>query len=53
MPFCKVADPQANTEGASVNATEIFYRTYGRGTTKVLLIIGRSSSDMDFLCLIL
>ncbi|KAG8663183.1 2-hydroxy-6-oxononadienedioate/2-hydroxy-6-oxononatrienedioate hydrolase isoform X4 [Manihot esculenta] len=40
MPFCKVADPQANTEGASVNATEIFYRTYGRGTTKVLLIIG-------------
>ncbi|KAF2291905.1 hypothetical protein GH714_036069 [Hevea brasiliensis] len=40
MPFCKVADPQTNPDGACKNGTEIFYRTYGHGPTKVLLIIG-------------
>ncbi|XP_062001341.1 uncharacterized protein LOC133718506 [Rosa rugosa] len=44
MPFCEVASPQNNA--AAVDAklndagTKIYYRTYGRGPTKVLLIIG-------------
>ncbi|KAM1829164.1 hypothetical protein ACFX14_022004 [Malus domestica] len=39
MPFCEVASPQNATTDAKLNAG-IFYRTYGRGPTKVLLIIG-------------
>ncbi|KAG8654895.1 putative aminoacrylate hydrolase RutD isoform X2 [Manihot esculenta] len=40
MPFCKVADRQSDTERACDNGIEIFYRTYGHGPTKVLLITG-------------
>ncbi|KDP45552.1 hypothetical protein JCGZ_18177 [Jatropha curcas] len=41
MPFCKVSDSQNNPDGAACdNGIEIFYRTYGHGPTKVLLIIG-------------
>ncbi|XP_050203828.1 uncharacterized protein LOC126653879 [Mercurialis annua] len=40
MPFCKVSSYQAPPDGASNNGVEIFYRTYGYGSTKVLLIIG-------------
>ncbi|KAM1254175.1 hypothetical protein ACFX2J_041959 [Malus domestica] len=41
MPFCEVASPQNAAADAKLNAgIKIFYRTYGRGPTKVLLIIG-------------
>ncbi|KAL6127253.1 hypothetical protein ACLB2K_075294 [Fragaria x ananassa] len=43
MPYCEVASPQnaAAADDAKLNAaTKIYYRTYGRGPTKVLLIIG-------------
>ncbi|EEF40457.1 putative aminoacrylate hydrolase RutD [Ricinus communis] len=40
MPFCKVSTQQPNSDGACNNGVEIFYRTYGYGPTKVLLIIG-------------
>ncbi|KAF8380010.1 hypothetical protein HHK36_027479 [Tetracentron sinense] len=37
MPFCDVSKYQ---NGGGNNGTKIFYRTYGHGTSKVLLIIG-------------
>ncbi|PRQ60460.1 putative carboxylesterase [Rosa chinensis] len=43
MPFCEVASPRnAAAVDAKLNdaGTKIYYRTYGRGPTKVLLIIG-------------
>ncbi|TQD94566.1 hypothetical protein C1H46_019811 [Malus baccata] len=42
MPFCEVASPQnAAAADAKLNdGIKIFYETYGRGPTKVLLIIG-------------
>ncbi|XP_050385242.1 uncharacterized protein LOC126801824 [Argentina anserina] len=42
MPYCEVASPQnaAAVDEKLDAATKIYYRTYGRGPTKVLLIIG-------------
>lgn len=43
MPFCEVGTYQ-NADGATAsgtNGTKIFYRTYGNGPIKVLLIIGK------------
>ncbi|CAK9310727.1 unnamed protein product [Citrullus colocynthis] len=41
MPFIEVNTSTAVAEDAKINsAIKIFYRTYGRGSTKVLLIIG-------------
>ncbi|CAA2981683.1 aminoacrylate hydrolase [Olea europaea subsp. europaea] len=41
MPFCNVSSYQ-NGDGdeLNINGTNIFYRTYGQGPVKVLLIIG-------------
>ncbi|XP_022158048.1 uncharacterized protein LOC111024626 [Momordica charantia] len=41
MPFIEVNSSTAGSENASINSSiNLFYRTYGRGSTKVLLIIG-------------
>ncbi|KAI8031919.1 putative non-heme bromoperoxidase BpoC [Camellia lanceoleosa] len=41
MPFCYVGSYQTNGDSeANNNGTKIFYRTYGRGPIKVLMIIG-------------
>ncbi|CAL1366393.1 unnamed protein product [Linum trigynum] len=43
MPFCEISKYQQDSPspaGADDNGVKIFYRTYGRGPTKVLLIIG-------------
>ncbi|XP_049935576.1 uncharacterized protein LOC116260768 isoform X2 [Nymphaea colorata] len=41
MPFCEVNKYQKREDGSiSNNAVRIFYQTYGRGLTKVLLITG-------------
>ncbi|CAI9086920.1 OLC1v1020848C4 [Oldenlandia corymbosa var. corymbosa] len=41
MPFCEVSSCQNAPESAADdNGIRIFYRTYGRGPTKILLIIG-------------
>ncbi|KAJ6418832.1 hypothetical protein OIU84_002083 [Salix udensis] len=42
MPFCEVAKHQTSLDGASSSSigTKIFYKTYGHGPTKALLIIG-------------
>lgn len=41
MPFCYVGSYQTSGDSeANNNGTKIFYRTYGRGPIKVLLIIG-------------
>ena len=53
MPYCEVSSPQ-NAAAAVVDeklnaATKIYYRTYGRGATKVLLIIGESICNFFFI----
>ncbi|KAJ6294833.1 hypothetical protein OIU76_022835 [Salix suchowensis] len=49
MPFCEVAKHQGSlydgvdasaNNSSNNNGIKIFYRTYGQGTTKVLLVIG-------------
>ncbi|CAH2070167.1 unnamed protein product [Thlaspi arvense] len=41
MPYCEVVNEQADVETTLNNAVvKIFYRTYGHGPTKALLIIG-------------
>ncbi|XP_028086274.1 uncharacterized protein LOC114287194 isoform X3 [Camellia sinensis] len=41
MPFCYVGSYQTSGDSeANNNGTKIFYRTYGRGPIKVLMIIG-------------
>ncbi|KAM2280421.1 hypothetical protein ACFX1S_041146 [Malus domestica] len=41
MPFCEVASSQNAATDKKLNIRiKIFYRTYGRGSTKVPLIIG-------------
>ncbi|CAI0452474.1 unnamed protein product [Linum tenue] len=43
MPFCEISKYRQDSPspaGADDNGVKIFYRTYGRGPTKVLLIIG-------------
>ncbi|KAL6972106.1 hypothetical protein U1Q18_031802 [Sarracenia purpurea var. burkii] len=40
MPFCYVGSYQTGGNAADNNGTKIFYRTYGYGPLKVLMIIG-------------
>ncbi|CAN6444777.1 unnamed protein product [Victoria cruziana] len=41
MPFCEVSNYRTAEDGPFfINGLKIFYQTYGRGFTKVLLIIG-------------
>lgn len=40
MPFCNVGASKIDTEVTGNNGIKIFYRTYGRGPIKVLMIIG-------------
>ncbi|KAK4285424.1 hypothetical protein QN277_002124 [Acacia crassicarpa] len=40
MPYCDVGTNQATDDAHLNNEIKIFYRTYGHGPTKVLLIIG-------------
>ncbi|GLT63669.1 hypothetical protein SLA2020_362150 [Shorea laevis] len=40
MPFCEVVNDERSSDPALNNGIQIFYRTYGCGQTKVLLIIG-------------
>ncbi|KAJ7965326.1 Epoxide hydrolase-like [Quillaja saponaria] len=40
MPYCEVGTQQSSVGGKLNNGINIFYRTYGCGPTKVLLIIG-------------
>ncbi|KAI4307093.1 hypothetical protein L6164_030317 [Bauhinia variegata] len=40
MPYCDVGTQQATADAHLNNGIKIFYRTYGQGPTKVLLIIG-------------
>ncbi|XP_010520969.1 PREDICTED: uncharacterized protein LOC104799971 [Tarenaya hassleriana] len=40
MPYCEVGRENAGADAALNNAIKIFYRTYGHGPTKALLIIG-------------
>ncbi|GKV25583.1 hypothetical protein SLEP1_g34996 [Rubroshorea leprosula] len=40
MPFCEAPNDENSSDPALNNTIQIFYRTYGRGPTKVLLIIG-------------
>ncbi|XP_054796307.1 uncharacterized protein LOC129301739 isoform X2 [Prosopis cineraria] len=40
MPYCDVGTNQATADDRLNNEIKIFYRTYGHGPTKVLLIIG-------------
>ncbi|XVE58347.1 hypothetical protein DITRI_Ditri04bG0162800 [Diplodiscus trichospermus] len=40
MPFCVVGKTQSDVDAALNNGIQIFYRTYGHGDAKVLLIIG-------------
>ncbi|GMN44378.1 hypothetical protein TIFTF001_013574 [Ficus carica] len=40
MPYCEVTSHKTSLNSQLNNGIKIFYRTYGRGPTKVLLIIG-------------
>ncbi|PSS32324.1 Aminoacrylate hydrolase [Actinidia chinensis var. chinensis] len=40
MPFCYVGSYQSAGDAVDNNGTKIFYRTYGHGPVKVLMIIG-------------
>ncbi|KAK3034726.1 hypothetical protein RJ639_032679 [Escallonia herrerae] len=40
MPFCDVGASQNGVDAALNNGIKIFYRTFGRGSTKILMIIG-------------
>lgn len=40
MPFCEVSKYQTGPEALRNNGIKIFYRTFGRGPIKVLMIIG-------------
>ncbi|KAI4337984.1 hypothetical protein L6164_016343 [Bauhinia variegata] len=44
MPYCYVGTQQATDDAQLNNGLKIFYRTYGHGPTKVLLIIGLAST---------
>lgn len=50
MPFCDVGRYQ-NLDGAAANSNngiKIFYRTYGKGPIKVLMIIGKRTHSNFF-----
>ncbi|GMJ06358.1 hypothetical protein like AT5G53050 [Hibiscus trionum] len=40
MPYCEVGKAPSSDDAALNNGIQIYYRTYGHGPTKVLLIIG-------------
>ncbi|KAF4399062.1 hypothetical protein G4B88_023656 [Cannabis sativa] len=40
MPYCEVTSNKTDPDTQLNNGVKIFYRTYGHGPTKVLLIIG-------------
>ncbi|XP_062120082.1 uncharacterized protein LOC133834474 isoform X2 [Humulus lupulus] len=40
MPYCEIASQKTGPDTQLNNGVKIFYRTYGHGLTKVLLIIG-------------
>lgn len=42
MPYCEIGSQQTGVDSQLNNGIKIFYRTYGHGPTKVLLIIGCS-----------
>ncbi|KAJ8751969.1 hypothetical protein K2173_000715 [Erythroxylum novogranatense] len=44
MPFCEVAKYQDTADRACNNGIRIFYRTYGGGPIKVLMIIGLAAT---------
>ncbi|CDP05044.1 unnamed protein product [Coffea canephora] len=49
MPFCEVSSFQNGSEAAAGdNGIKIFYRTYGRGPTKVLMIIGLAGTHTSW-----
>ncbi|KAF2538460.1 hypothetical protein F2Q68_00021535 [Brassica cretica] len=51
MPYCEVVKEHVDAETTLNNAgVKIFYRTYGHGPSKALLIIGLSLSisELDF-----
>ncbi|GLT48252.1 hypothetical protein SLA2020_218870 [Shorea laevis] len=45
MPFCEVPNDENSSDPALNNTIQIFHRTYGRGPTKVLLIIGLAGTQ--------
>lgn len=49
MPFCEVGKYQKGVDETSSNkGTKIFYRTYGQGPVKVLLIIGLAGTHSSW-----
>ncbi|KAI3762377.1 hypothetical protein L1987_52806 [Smallanthus sonchifolius] len=44
MPFCYVGDYQTGADAVSNKGIKIFYRTYGSGPIKVLMIIGLAAT---------
>ena len=44
MPYCDVGTPRSSLNEVFNNGVKIFYRTYGHGPTKVLLIIGLAAT---------
>ncbi|CAL5344160.1 unnamed protein product [Camellia sinensis] len=49
MPFCYVASYQSGEDGVVDNGIKIFYRTYGHGPIKVLMIIGLAGTHDSWL----
>ncbi|KAK4362923.1 hypothetical protein RND71_018164 [Anisodus tanguticus] len=48
MPFCEVNKYQNGIDATGNNGTKIFYRTYGQGPVKVLLIIGLAGTHSSW-----
>lgn len=48
MPFCEVSKYQNGVDATGNNGTKIFYRTYGQGPVKILLIIGLAGTHSSW-----
>ncbi|OIT22153.1 PREDICTED: uncharacterized protein LOC109217977 isoform X1 [Nicotiana attenuata] len=48
MPFCEISKYQNGVDATGNNGTKIFYRTYGQGPVKVLLIIGLAGTHSSW-----
>ncbi|XP_016450897.1 uncharacterized protein LOC107775659 [Nicotiana tabacum] len=48
MPFCEISKYQNGVDATGNNGTKIFYRTYGQGPVKVLLIIGLAGTHTSW-----
>ncbi|KAJ8536901.1 hypothetical protein K7X08_035302 [Anisodus acutangulus] len=48
MPLCEVSKYQNGVHATGNNGTKIFYRTYGQGPVKVLLIIGLAGTHSSW-----